>query len=212
MVRWKEHPEYDAFLRSFVPGHTETECIDAFRDEFGVELTTPQLANRKIKLGVKSGTHGGRFEPGNVPANKGRRRDEWMSEESQEICRRTQFAKGLMPHNTAPVGSERVTADGYIEVKVAERPRGRSAHDNWVPKARLVWEQANGRKVPDGRIVLFADGDPRNLDPGNLVLETRAQHGTITAKGIAYADAGTHATACAIADLTMAAGRARRRL
>ena len=35
-------------------------------------------------------------------------------------CERTWFKKGHIPANYRPVGSERVNADGYIEVKVAD--------------------------------------------------------------------------------------------
>ena len=39
----------------------------------------------------------------------------------------------------------------------------------------LLWEQRHGRPVPDGHLVLFADGDRRNFDPANLLLVSRAE-------------------------------------
>ena len=83
----------------------------------------------------------------------------------------------------------------------------RLAHDNWVPKHRIVWEEANGRPVPDGCIVVFLDGDRSNFDPGNLAIETRAEHAVIARNGIAYRDAATHEAARAIARLKSAAHR-----
>lgn len=208
MVRWSEHPEYDEFLREVIPGHQESEIRTAFAERFGIVLTESQIGNRKHTLGIKSGTHGGRFKDGTAPNNKGKRWKDFMPTESQERCRATQFEKGAFPHNTAPLGAERVTKDGYIEVKVAMSPSGRKSHDNWVAKHRLVWERTHGQPVPDGCIVVFADGDKSNFDPDNLVLETRAQHCAITAHRIDYADAETHATACAIAELSLAIGKA----
>lgn len=208
MVRWREHPEYGEFLREYIPGHQESEISAAFAERFGVTLNRSQIENQKHLLGVKSGTNGGRYQKGRTAENKGKRWSEYMPPESQERSRATQFGRGNMPHNTVPLGTERVTRDGYIEVKVAMRPSGRKAHDNWVSKQRLVWERTHGQHVPDGCMVVFADGDKRNFDPDNLVLETKVQHCMITTHRIDYADAETHATACAIADLSLAIGEA----
>ena len=68
-----------------------------------------------------------------------------------------------------PVGSERLGKDGYIMVKVREWPTKPQSKDNWKFKHHVVWEQANGRPVPEGCIVFFADKDNRNFDPDNLV-------------------------------------------
>lgn len=201
--------ERDRFLSEYVPGHTQSETIAAFHEKFGIELTVGQLKNRKAVLGLRSGTLGGRFESGNVPPNRGKAWADYMPEDAQERCRATQFRKGDLPHNTLPVGSERVTSDGYVEVKVAMRPSGRTAHDNWVPKARLVWEEANGREVPDGSIVVFLDGDPTNLDPANLALETRSEHAVIARNRLAYADRWSHEVAVTIARLMHASSEAR---
>ena len=45
------------------------------------------------------------------------------------------FAKGNVPPNHRPVGSERISKDGYIEVKVAEP-------NKWRLKQRVVYEEA----------------------------------------------------------------------
>lgn len=201
--------ERDQFLAEYVPGHTQSETIDAFLERFGVRLTVGQLKNRKSTLGIRSGTIGGRFEMGHAPSNRGKAWAEYMPEEAQDRCRSTQFRKGHLPHNTLPVGSERVTRDGYVEVKVAMRPSGRKAHDNWVPKARVVWERENGRSVPDGSMVVFLDGDQTNLDPSNLAIETRAEHAVIAMNHMAYADRGSHEVAVAIARLMHASSEAR---
>lgn len=211
-VDWEGHPEYEEFLRGYIPGHQEREIADAFEREFGIRLTRAQIKNAKTRLGVRSGTHGGCFGPGHVPANKDRTWDEMgISEESRERMRAGQFRPGQLPHNARdlPVGSERVNRDGYVEVKVAERPSGRGpAHDNWRPKAHIVWERANGRALRPGEVVVFADGDRSNLDPGNLVAMTRAEHNVIVTRGIPYADRETCETAIGIARLKMAASRA----
>jgi hypothetical protein len=63
--------------------------------------------------------------------------------------------------------------DGYIMVKVAEWPSVPQSKDNWKFKHVLAWEQANGRELPEAHVVMFADHDKRNFDPGNLVAVPR---------------------------------------
>jgi uncharacterized CHY-type Zn-finger protein len=78
-----------------------------------------------------------------------------------------------------PVGSEREGKDGYVMVKVREYPTVPQTKDNWRFKHWIAWEEANGRPVPDGCTVFFADGDKRNYDPGNLVLVPRKYIGQL---------------------------------
>lgn len=80
-------------------------------------------------------------------------------------CERTWFQKGHIPANYRPVGSERVNADGYIEVKVADP-------NKWKLKHRVVWESVNG-KIPKGSIIIFRDNDKSNTDIDNLLLIKR---------------------------------------
>lgn len=210
-ISWFEHPEYDRFLRGFVPGHTEAEAIDAFEREFGVRLSASKLGNRKVKLGIRGGTVGGRFGPGHVPANKGRTWDEMgFDAEKRERMRSGQFKPGNLPWTTRAVGEERMTRDGYTEVHVSQARRER-ANDQWVLKHRLVWEEANGRRLAAGEVVMFADGDKANFEPGNLVAVTMAERAVITRLGLAYSDRWTLETAVRIARLKMAVTDAERR-
>lgn len=107
-----------------------------------------------------------RFMKGLEPHNKGKRIDEFMSAEGIERSSSTRFKKGHLPHNTKPIGYERIDSkDGYVYVKV-------SMSGKMVAKHRYVWEQANG-KVPDGYVVSFRDGNRRNCDLSNLYLLSR---------------------------------------
>lgn len=72
-----------------------------------------------------------------------------------------------------PVGSEYEGKDGYIMVKVAPWPSKPGSKDNWKLKQKHVWEQANGREVPRGHVVMFKDRDTRNFDPANLACVPR---------------------------------------
>ena len=107
-----------------------------------------------------------RFVKGSEPANKGKRIEEFMSEDGIKASSRTRFKSGRMPHNTLAIGTERVYADGYVWIKVNERKR--------VQKHRYVWEQAHG-KIPDGYLVAFRDGNRQNCDLSNLYLISRQE-------------------------------------
>lgn len=213
-IRWREHPEMEEFMLALVPGHTEAEIRAAFQDRFGIALTEGQIGNFKHRHGVVSGTHGGCFKRGQEPWNKGRAMAEWMPPESIERSKAGRFQKGLMPHNalSSPVGTERVSKDGYVEVKVSERPSGSGpSHDNWVGKHRLVWERSHGRRVPDGHAVIFCDGDRRNFDPENLLLVSRAELSMMNRSQHGWGDRETAEAARDLARLNLGIADAEKR-
>lgn len=204
-VRWLEHPEYDEFLREFVPGHSQGEIIDEFEKRFDVRLRVTQLKDREATLGLKQGTFGGRFAPGTVPPNKGKKLTDYVKDEAKLAnIRRCQFKKGEEVHNECPIGTERVSRDGYIEVKVPKEDADDRAHGWWKPKHRLIWEQVNGRKLQKGESVMFGDRDMTNFDPENLVMVTQAQRLFINRHNIPYHDAESLRTAVSMAKLNEA--------
>ena len=90
-----------------------------------------------------------------------------MSKEQYEKCKPTMFKKGHIPKNHREIGSERITKDGYIEVKI-EDP------DVWGLKHRLIYEEHYG-EIPAGYSVIFGDGDKLNFDINNLILVSRSE-------------------------------------
>ena len=109
----------------------------------------------------------GRFPPGHVPANKGKRRPGWSPGRMAE----TQFKKGEMSgaaqRNYVPIGTERLSKDGYLERKVTDDhpvPARR-----WVAVHRIVWEAAIG-PVPRGHKVAFLPGK-RTAVPAEITLD-----------------------------------------
>ena len=161
--------EEEAFLREAIPGRSEREIIAAFAERFGRELKVCQVANMKAKLGVKSGTNGGRFEKGHVPWSKGMTWDEQgRSAESRAASLATCYKPGQLPHNVRPLLDMREGKDGYLQIHVGLHRREK-ANDQWIGYGQFVWMQANGRDWPDGHRCIFADGDNRNFDPENIV-------------------------------------------
>lgn len=196
-------PEMDDFLRSFIPGHTWQEIARAFEERFGHPMTKRIVENNKRRLGVLSGTIGGRFEKGRPSPRKGKTWDEMgVSPEAQARSRTTCFKKGNEPHNgrKIPLGAERVSEDGYIQVKVSRFRRAR-VNDGWRMKHHIVWEEANGRPVPPSTMIVFADGDKRNFDPDNLVAVPRSIWSVIARQNIPYCDRQSLEAAMSLAKL-----------
>lgn len=106
----------------------------------------------------------GCFKPGQSPWNKG-------TNFSPPGSERGRFKKGQRPATWLPIGSERVTKDGYLERKMTDT--GYPPHD-WVSVSHIEWEKHHGEPVPPGHAVIFRDGDKRNFAPGNLELISRA--------------------------------------
>lgn len=160
--------EENQFLKDNVKGITLRELTTLYNKKFNMNLTESAIANRKNKLKLQSGIIGGQFEKGHIPANKGKKGS--MSPEQYEKCKATMFKKGSIPPNRRPIGSERVTKDGYLKVKVQDG----HLNKNWVLKHRYIYEQAYG-KIPAGHKVIFADGNIRNFDLDNLILISDAE-------------------------------------
>lgn len=140
---------------------------DLLNAEFGTNYTVVQIKAFYGRNKLDSGLTG-RFEKGSVPPNKGKKGV------CAPGCERTQFKKGALPANTKPIGYERISKDGYVEVKVKMRPSRPDCNDNFVAKHRLIWEQLHGT-IPANSIIIFKDGDKSNFDPNNLALITKAE-------------------------------------
>jgi len=107
--------------------------------------------------------------------NKGKKQVDYMSAENIEKIKVTQFKKGRDPHNTVAVGHERVTVDGYVEVKVRHAKDGTGKNKNFELKHRLIYIEYHG-EIPENAKVYFIDGDKRNFEPENLGIETHAEN------------------------------------
>jgi hypothetical protein len=98
-----------------------------------------------------------------------------------------------MPHNYLPVGSERITKDGYAEIKI-RNPR------TWKAKHIIIWEKAHG-KVPKGNAIIFADGNRLNLKLKNLLMVSRAELAVMNHLGLISTNAEITKVGKTIADI-----------
>lgn len=147
-----------------------------------IDRTPSQIQNKAFSLGVKasdekirrSGVIGAnspkaiahQFKKGQTSVNKGKK----MSAEMYAKCSRTMFKKGNVSANWKPKGTERMTEDGYIEVKIADK-----GLRMWRLKHRLVWEEANG-KIPDGYNICFKNGDKTDCRLENLEIKSKEEN------------------------------------
>lgn len=162
----------DAMMRIFYPfSHTKAlakligySCTVIYgrAEKLGLKKTpwyqqTP-MASRMRPGGPHIGTKT-QFKKGLSSWNRG------VSYQPGGRCSETQFKPGHKPKNWRPVGSTRISKDGYIEMKMAEGMfQYRLLH-------KVVWERMNGH-MPDGHIVTFIDGDKQNVRITNLRLMT----------------------------------------
>ncbi|TAN50871.1 MAG: HNH endonuclease [Methylococcaceae bacterium] len=86
----------------------------------------------------------------------------------------TQFKAGTLNGRAAqlhaPIGSERISKDGYRERKISEVGRG---SQRWRFVHLLLWEEVHG-PVPPGYAVVFCNGNRADVRIENLELISRA--------------------------------------
>lgn len=136
-------------------------------DLMGLKKSAAYLASPaacRLRRGDNIGASS-RFLPRHVPANKGLRRPGWSPGRMAE----TQFKPGGKPHTWRPIGSVRVTKDGYLQRKINDS--GYPPRD-WVGVHILNWQEIHG-PVPKGFAVAFKDRNKTHTDVSNLELISR---------------------------------------
>lgn len=131
--------------------------------QLGLECTPDKIRRSGLMSCDHPNNVAARFTNGHVPHNKGKK----MPPEVYSKVAGTMFKKGHTPVNHRDVGSERVSVDGYIEIKVAEPNR-------WRLKHRVIWEQHNG-EIPKGFNVQFKNHNPLDCRIENLYLISRSE-------------------------------------
>lgn len=144
--------------------------------DLGLQRTPEFLEQQKKMFADTLRLHGekSRFKKGQTAYNKGKKWDEFMPKESQEKSKKTQFPKRNVPQNWKPIGWERKTRDGYIEVKVRDE-YGEKRVKNFELKHRLLWEQVNG-PIPNGMMIKFKDGNKENIVIENLFMASMGEN------------------------------------
>lgn len=172
------------YLERIVEGNSYKKILELMNNKFEYKFSMNQITGAIKRYNLTTGRTG-RFEKGRVSWNKGTK--------GLTSANKTSFKKGITPPNYRQVGSERITIDGYTEVKVKDP-------NKWRLKQQIIWEAHNG-EIPKGSTVIFADGNKLNFDIQNLLLVTRKQLLTLNRYGLIKQDAELTKTGINIADL-----------
>lgn len=166
-VKWTD--EVIQFMIDNYKGKDNIELAKMLNEKFNLNTNNDRVGNVKANLKRRYGIdlttyiNKGCYRKGISPANKGKKWDEYMSKEAQEKSLKTCYKKGNIPYNHKEIGSERISKDGYIYVKVKDGCLSK----NYQLKQRYIYEQHYG-KIPKGYNVIFLDGNRRNFDINNL--------------------------------------------
>ena len=199
--RHKYSEEEIQFLRDNVKKTSLKQLTDSFNNHFGTDLTEQAISMQKVKYGLRSGNVGGQFQKGHVPSNKGKK----MPKEQYDICKSTMFKPGSKPKNTDSIGTEKMLSDGYVWVKVDDKPKVPKVV-NWRQKHRIIWEQTYG-PIPEGHMVIFLDGNHENFDIDNLAMITKAENLIMNRKRLFNPDKDITKTGVQLARLINVANR-----
>lgn len=158
-------PEQEKIVIDNYADSTPQQMIELLNGVFDMA----QISQKACRIGIRKSEdyksreiNKGRLPPGNIPWNKG------QHYKAGGRAKDTQFKPGSIPPNRRGVGAQRITKDGYIEIKIGEGIK------KWRLLHREVWKRNYGNP-PKGSIIIFKDGNRNNCDIENLQLMTREQ-------------------------------------
>ena len=150
--------EEDNFLRENSPLMSRKDLASAFNERFGTNIKA-QTINVRCCLKGWAASDNGQFKKGSVPWEKSVSKEYFLSRRKAAGNAHT-FPKGHIPHNTRPIGAERISCKGELLVKT---------DDGWKAKRQLTWEENYG-EIPKGMRVISVNGDINDTNIQNLRL------------------------------------------
>lgn len=197
-TKWTD--EVIQFMIDNYKGKDNIELAKLLNDKFNLDTNNDRVSNVKANLKRRKGIdlttniNRGKYRKGIPPANKGKKQIEFMTKEGIERSKPTRFKKGNIPYNRREIGDERISKDGYIEIKL----RDGCGNKNWEYKHRHIYEQHYG-KIPKKTHIIFLDGNKRNLDISNLKAVSNSEELIMNNKKLFSTDKETTNTGTIIA-------------
>lgn len=165
---WED--QHRIFVKNNYIGVGHQKMADMLNEKFATCFTKEQIKSFYGNNDLNSGLSG-RFEKGQISPNKGIK-GVW-----HQASEKTWFKKGNYPGNRKPIGSERISKDGYLVIKIQDF----HGNKNWKEKHRVIWEKHNG-PIPKGYCVIFMDGDKKNITIENLTLISQRENSILNKK------------------------------
>lgn len=165
-IKWTD--EVIQFMIENYQGKDNIQLAELLNKKFNLDTNADRVSNIKANLlrrkgiDLRTGINNGGYSKGHIPANKGTK--------GLTKANRTSFKKGNIPPNYRAIGSERITQDGYIMIKV----RDGCLNKNWELKHRWLYEKEFG-KIPEGYNLIFLDGNKQNVVLSNLKLVSKSE-------------------------------------
>lgn len=156
-----------ADMMPLLPGRKISQ-VQAKANDIGANKTKETIRRmaREAILNPNHKAHSSKFKKGHKTWNAGMK-----GFKSGGRSAETQFKPGRKPHSWKPIGSERLTKDGYLQRKMTDT--GYPPRD-WVFVHHLIWKEA-GNDIPQGFALRFKDGNNKNITLDNLELLSRRQ-------------------------------------
>jgi hypothetical protein len=221
----KYTPEKIRFIRDNAHKYSTAELTELFNRRFGTTMLPGSLNSLKSKLGTVKKIH--RYTPEqiqflreNLPGRGCEEVREMFNRhfglsltkgEMHGICcnhrlhnglqfQKGRSRKGIPKYKPGkfypkrrPIGADRIE-NGLIKTKIAD--------SKWEYKQRLIWEASNG-PVPQGHVIIFADGNKSNFSPDNLLLVSRKELAVMNKCKLCFPDKDLTKAGKTIADLIM---------
>ena len=107
-----------------------------------------------------------KFKKGNIPHNKGKKLDDYVSPDKIENMKKTQFKEIDNPEDHPSwKGGVRVIKNDVVHLYAGKNKR--------VRRPKKVYEETHG-PIPNGWVIYHLDGDHHNDDIDNLIAIPRA--------------------------------------
>ena len=210
---WKYQTKYPKGMYEFIRDNSwhvpNKDMAEIVNKKFGTDFTPQRMKAFRQRNRIKSGLTGW-YQRGHEPGTKGKTIEEICKHDPEKIARvkASWFPKGHQPHNGYPVGTIVANADGYL---IRKKQMEGTLWERWEFLHRVVWEEHNG-PIPDGKMVIFRDGDRSNCDISNLMLVTKGENAALNRLGLRSEDPDLLDTGLAVVRLRQAAKDAKKRL
>ena len=194
------------YIKKNHKGKSTIELSNEVNKIFSINSNPDSIQNLKSRIKRRDGfifepaRNDGCIKKGNIPMNKGKKWDDYLTKEQQERSRQTTFKKGNRPSNAVDIGTERMRYSGsnpnfgYLCVKVCDG----KGNKNWVPKHKLIYEMHHG-KIPPKHKVIFADGNRFNFNIENLILVSNSEELIMNKRHLRFEDKELTKTASMVA-------------